>query len=64
MVIKAKLPEPKVREKKKCPNTPCPTCETWGILQRNEEFREPYGYPYRPPVIDCPDCKGMGWVYR
>jgi len=50
--------------KKQCPNTECPECLTYGRLQRNPEFKEPYGYPYRPAFIDCPTCKGSGWVYQ
>lgn len=50
-------------EKKPKPEytTECETCLGYGKLQRNPEFKEPYGYPYRPPIIDCPDCKGIGW---
>jgi hypothetical protein len=21
-----------------------------------------YGYPYRPAKIECPRCKGVGWI--
>lgn len=38
----------------------CPTCLGGGRLYRNDKFKEPYGYPYRPPVINCYDCKGTG----
>lgn len=50
-------------EKQKQPNIECPRCEGYGKLQRNPEFKEPYGYPYRPASIDCDICKGVGWIY-
>ena len=40
----------------------CEECRGYGILVKNKDFEEPYGYPYRPATIECPDCKGLGWV--
>ena len=41
----------------------CKECEGRGILYRNPDFEEPYGYPYRPATIECPICKGKGSVF-
>ena len=42
----------------------CEECAGYGILQRNPEFKEPYGYPYRAARIECPECKGFGWIEK
>lgn len=56
--------ESKKYEKKAKPDdmVPCDTCQTYGVLQRNPDFKEPYGYPYRPAVVTCGDCVGLGWI--
>jgi hypothetical protein len=38
----------------------CSVCDGKGILYRNKDFEEPYGYPYRPAQIECYECKGTG----
>lgn len=43
------------------PEKECPECLD-GFLYRNPQFKEPYGYPYRPAKIECPTCKGIGWI--
>lgn len=40
----------------------CPECEGRGILFRNPDFEEPYGYPYRPATIKCYECEGTGKI--
>ena len=35
----------------------CPFCLD-GEWFRNREFKEPYGYPYRPQITPCGVCNG------
>jgi hypothetical protein len=43
------------------PERECPDCLD-GKHYRDPEFKEPYGYQYRTASIDCPRCKGVGWI--
>lgn len=41
----------------------CPYCID-GVWYRNSEFKEPYGYPYRPQTIRCEVCNGSKAILK
>ena len=51
-------------EKLKQTNKECEYCNGYGILVRNNDYKEDYGEPYRPPTQKCLECGGIGWVVK
>lgn len=41
----------------------CPFCID-GAWYRSREFKEPYGYPYRPETIPCEVCHGSKAILK
>ncbi len=41
----------------------CPYCVE-GVWYRNNDFKESYGYPYRPGTIRCEVCQGSKAILK